>query len=376
MGVTKLVQKQKSPRSRKAARKRSITKIMKANRDRNKQKSPEAIVRFEKRKAAVLAVQRGEAAATVARIYQVPVRRIFIWLATANSKGIAGLHDEQRSGRPSKLTPEALQWLYDAITGGSPRQHYLEFALWSLSIIRALIIKKYNVTLNKSTICRMMSKMGLSPQVPLYQSYKKSPNKVNYYLRKRYPAVADWAKANGAAIFFADESRVRADGHQGTTWAPIGETPVVEDSGDRFGINMISAISSTGAMYFECFEARMDSERFIAFLKSLRTDAKKPIAVIVDGGSYHKSKRVKEFIKTEGEGLGIKLVILPPYSPELNPDEQVWNIAKRDVGRRIAKTKANLLEMVESALLAIQSSKDLIKSFFRLPGTRYAAIVS
>jgi hypothetical protein len=88
----------------------------------------------------------------------------------------------------------------------------------------------------------------LSPQVPLYRSYKQNPKKVNYYLKQRYPKAVAWAKENGAIIFFADESRVRADGHRGTTWAPIGETPVVKDSGDRFGLNMISAVSAQGQM--------------------------------------------------------------------------------------------------------------------------------
>jgi transposase len=373
MGVTKLAQKKQSPRSRKGARKRAVTKIMKENRDRKKILSPEMIARYEKRKGAVEALQRGVAASLVAKVHNVPVRRVFIWLSKVTTKGMSGLHEEQRSGRPSKLTPEAMQWLYNAITGGSPQQYYLEFALWSLSLIRALIIKEYDVTLNKSTICRLMSKMGITPQVPLYQSYRKSPNKVSYYLRKRYPAIAQWAKDNGAALFFADESRVRADGHQGTTWAPIGETPVVVDSGDRFGVNMISAVSSSGAMFFECFEDKMNSERFIVFLKALRAEAKRPIAVIVDGGSYHKSKMVREFLKTEGDTLLIKLVILPAYSPELNPDEQVWNNAKREIGRRTAKTKATLLKMVKSALQTIQSSKELVMSFFKLPDTQYAS---
>jgi transposase len=373
MGVTKLAQKKQSPRSRKGARKRAVTKIMKENRDRKKILSPEMIARYEKRKGAVEALQRGVAASLVAKVHNVPVRRVFIWLSKVTTNGMSGLHEEQRSGRPSKLTPEAMQWLYNAITGGSPQQYYLEFALWSLSLIRALIIKEYDVTLNKSTICRLMSKMGITPQVPLYQSYRKSPNKVSYYLRKRYPAIAQWAKDNGAALFFADESRVRADGHQGTTWAPIGETPVVVDSGDRFGVNMISAVSSSGAMFFECFEDKMNSERFIVFLKALRAEAKRPIAVIVDGGSYHKSKMVREFLKTEGDTLLIKLVILPAYSPELNPDEQVWNNAKREIGRRTAKTKATLLKMVKSALQTIQSSKELVMSFFKLPDTQYAS---
>jgi transposase len=166
---------------------------------------------------------------------------------------------------------------------------------------------------------------------------------------------------------------VLADGYSGVTWAPIVETPVITDSGDRFGINMISVVSAQGQMYFDCFKTRMESQRFIGFLKNLRHSASKPILVIVDGGSYHKSKAVKEFLKDEGANLGIKLILLPPYSPELNPDEQVWNQAKRRIDKMNINTRKAIAEVVRKTLSGIQSSISLVQSFFRLPDTKYAA---
>lgn len=374
MGATRSA-KSASRKSRAAARKKGIKKSLKAMKQERKADSPEAIARFEKRKAVVAAVQRGEAVALVARLHGVPASTVFRWMSWFNSKGQAGLRDDQRSGRPSKIDGPTLQWLYKVLTGGSPQQYYLEFALWTLAIVRSLLIDHKGIELNKSTICRLMKKMGLSPQVPLYRSYRQSQSKVSYYLKQRYPKVVQWSKAKGAVIFFADESRVRADGHSGTTWAPIGETPVIKDSGDRHGINMISAVSAQGQMYFECFEEKMESQRFIEFMKSLRTAAGKPIVVIADGGSYHKSKSVKAFLKAEGDAMEIKLILLPPYSPELNPDEQVWNQAKKRLGRMSLNTKRDLKDAVHKVLTAIQNTASLIKSFFQLPDTRYAAIV-
>ncbi len=372
MSVTRAA-KSPSRKRRAAARKKAIKKALKAKKQERKAAKPEAMARFERRKSVVEAVQRGEAVSVVARVHGVAPSNVFRWLTWVEAKGMAGLHDNVRSGRPSKLDPETLQWLYNALTGGSPRQFYLDFALWTLSIVRSLLIDYKGIELNKSTISRLMKKLGLSPQVPLYRSYKQKPNKVRYYLKQRYPKAVEWAKENEAVIFFADESRVRADGHSGTTWAPIGETPVITDSGDRFGINMISAVSAQGQMYFECFEARMESQRFIEFLKNLRQSADKPTLVIVDGGSYHKSKSVKEFLKGEGSCLGIKLILLPPYSPELNPDEQVWNHAKRRIGRMSINTKKAMGDVVRKTLISIQSSISVVQSFFRLADTKYAA---
>lgn len=368
--------KSTSRKSRAALRIKGIKKLLKAKKKERKQASPVAIARFEKRKAVVDAVQRGEAVSVVARVHGVPVRSVFRWISWAQSDGRASLRDEERSGRPPKLDPETMQWLYKAITGGNPQQFYLEFALWTLAIVRSLLMDFKGIELNKSTISRLMKKMGLSPQVPLYRSYRQSPQKVNYYLKKRYPKVVQWAKEKGATIFFADESRVRADGHRGTTWAPVGLTPVIKDSGDRFGVNMISAVSAKGQMFFECFEGMMESQRFIEFLKSLRKSAGTPVVAVVDGGSYHKSKAVKEFLAQEGESLGIRLVLLPPYSPELNPDEQVWNQAKKRLGRMSINTKRDLRDAVERVLTALQAAVSLVQSFFQLPHTQYAACYS
>lgn len=351
---------------------KSNTPIRKEMAKTKRKLSEAGLLRFNKRKAVVEAVQRGELVSLVASLHGVPERNVYRWLAWYRAKGWDGLRDDHRVGRPSKITPEIVKWIYTTVTKGDPRQLKFEFALWTLALIRSALFLFHDIQLSKSSICRLMAQLGLTPQVPVYRSYRRNPNKVRYYLKTRYPKLLKWAKEHKAEVFFADESRVRADGHRGTTWAPVGQTPVVEDSGDRFGVNMISAVSARGAMFFRCFEGKMDSERFIAFIKDLRHSAGRPVVVIVDGGSYHTSARVKSFLQEEGEAMGIHLKYLPPYSPELNPDEQVWNQAKSYLGKLCLATKQDLLEAVHKTLTAIKKSLKLIRSFFCLEHTKYA----
>jgi transposase len=373
--INKKIAKKRALRSEKKTAKAAKEKARKLARKELRSRpvlSQRAVALFEKRKNVVEAVLRKEPVPVVARVHGVPPRTVFRWLSWYHAKGLPGLRDDKRTGRPSKLSPEVLQWVYKTVSSGDPRQLKFEFALWTLNIVRMALLSFHNIDLSKSSISRLLAGLGLSPQVPVYKSYKQNPNKVRYYLKTNYPRQEKWAQENNAEIFFADESRVRADGQKGTTWAPIGETPTIKNSGERFGLNMISAVSASGAMHFNCFDGKMHSERFVQFLKDLRVTAQRSVLVIVDNGSYHKSKIVKEFLKTEGEDLGIKLVYLPPYSPELNPDEQVWNQAKRDIGRRVIKTKDELKQVVENALNRIKSTITLVKSFFRLPHTKYA----
>jgi transposase len=118
-----------------AARRKAIKEALKKRKADRKAASPEEIARYEKRKSVVEAVHGGIPVSLVSRTHNVPQRSVFRWLALYDQGGWAGLRDKWRSGRPSKISPEVMKWLYEAITGGNPRQYQFKFALWSLAIV-------------------------------------------------------------------------------------------------------------------------------------------------------------------------------------------------------------------------------------------------
>ena len=325
---------------------------------------------YEKRKGAVEAVQRGEAVSVVARTHNVPLRTIFGWLARYRQGGWHGLREGERSGRPRKVSAELMGWLYAAITLGDPRQYQLAFCLWTLGIVRLVLKKEHGVELSKSAVCRLLQQMGLTPQRPIYRSYKQEPQELEKYLKRTFPQLRRLAKRIGADIYFVDESAVRRDHHRGPTWGAIGQTPVVEDSGDRFGLKLISAVSPRGDMRFAVIEGRMNSDKFIEFLKKLHTDAGKPIIVIADNASYHSSGKIQKFAEESREA--IHLGYLPKYAPELNPDEQVWNHAKARLAKLFIDSAQSMKQSVLNIMRSIQKQSRLIRSFFQLKDTIYA----
>lgn len=321
---------------------------------------------------AVKSVQRGEDPKLVARVMGIPMTTLYDWLARYRSGGWDGLREKARRGRPRKVTGSVLFWLYKAITGGDPRQYQFEFFLWNRRIIKSMLKKHHGIELSVTSIGRLLRQLGLSPQRPIYKAYQQDKSAVKQWLEQTYPELFVRAKKLKATIYFADEASFRSDSHRGTTWGSIGQTPVVEEHRGRFGINCISAISARGEMRFKCFEGRMDSGGFIGFLKALQSDSNKPIFVIVDGASYHSSKKVKDYVKsTEGK---VELFKLPAYSPELNPDEQVWNQAKSKIGKMAIESKSMMQQAVLRAMRSIQKSKQLLKAFFKLEHTKYAQV--
>lgn len=326
----------------------------------------------EIRLSAVKAVQAGDTPTTVARAMGLYTNRVFVWLAAYRAGGWDALRARKGSGRPKRLSGRQIQWIYNTITMKSPLQLKLPFALWTRSQIRTVVYRKYGMRLSLTSIGRLLAQLGLTCQKPLFRAYQQNPSLVEQWLKSEYPQIRAMAKRERAEIFFEDESGVRSDFHSGTTWAPKGKTPVVRVTGQRFSLNMISAISAKGTLRFMVVRGGVGARVFIEFLKRLMYGRRRAVFLIVDGHPSHRSKSARSYVASLGGKL--KLFFLPPYSPELNPDEFVWNDVKNNgVGRTLIHGPRDLHRAVVGRLRHLQKSPKIVRSFFRAPDTCYAA---
>ncbi len=313
---------------------------------------------------AVKQVEAGESPEAVIKALGFTRACIYNWLAQYRESGLDGLRAKVLNGRPPRLSGKQLQQLYDIIVSKNPLQLNFEFALWTRAMIRKLIKDEFNVKLSDVSVGRLLRKIGLTPQRPLHRAYQRDETKVTAWKEQCYPEIKKLAKRKKAMIYFGDEASIRSDHHSGTTWAPIGKTPVVKATGARFSLNMISAISPMGQMRFMLFTGKMNSDQFIKFLKRLTYRSDKPIFLILDGHPVHKSKKVKEYV--EGTNGMLRVFILPPYSPNLNPDEWVWNWLKN---HKLGKTTITGPDQFKALALKfmrqLQKLPSTIKGFFR-----------
>jgi len=325
----------------------------------------------ELRKRGVSAVQDGQPAILVAKVLGVQKSTLFGWLARYRRGGWGALDARKRGGRPPKLTAKMLAWIYDTVTMKDPRQMKFPFALWTSLMIAELISRQFGISLSKASVCRLLNQLGLSPQKPLWRAFQKDSQRVEKWVREEYPKIRALARKQKADIFFGDEAGVRSDFHSGKTWAIRGKTPIVATTGARFGCNMVSAISPRGTMRFMLIEGKVTSDVFVTFLKRLIHNWPRSVFLIIDGHPVHKSVAVSKFVaSTEGR---LQLFYLPPYSPELNPDEQVWNHLKNHgVGKQPVTGPDHLKRLVLSHLRKVQKLPSLVRSFFGMPETVYA----
>lgn len=326
----------------------------------------------EMRIHAVQQVEAGENPEDVIRALGFSRPRIYEWLAKYREGGIEALRAKPIAGRPPKLDGKQLRWVYQTITGKNPLQLRFEFALWTRAMIRDLIREKFGVHLSEVSVGRLLKKLGLTPQRPLRRAYQQDPKRVERWLKQEFPRIRALAKREGAVIFFEDEAGIRSDFHAGTTWAPRGQTPIVPATGQRFGLNLVSAISPRGELRFMTLEGRMNGEKFLEFLERLLHHADRPIYLIVDGHPSHRARKVFDFVQSTNGWL--RLFFLPPYSPELNPDELVWNHLKNHgIGKRMVRSRDELKRIAIGHLRSLQRMPERVRGFFREPNVRYAA---
>jgi transposase len=325
---------------------------------------------YEERLSACEALENGSSADEIARILKVSRSSIFDWQKLYRAQGAEGLRTKKTRGPKSKLDDEQMARLYQLITGNDPRQLSFGLALWTRGMIRVLIQRQFGVRLSDVSVGSILRKLGMSPQRPLYRAYEQDPVKVTEWKEKTFPQIQALAKKKRAVIFFADEASVRTNYHAGTTWAPVGRTPVVQGSGIKRSISMVSAISPRGELHFKVYESGIKSQEFLEFCRMLVIETDRPVFLIMDNSQVHHATVLKEFAdRSKGR---LTLFFLPPYSPDLNPDEWVWKNVKHDrLGRASARNTDELANFARLALTKLKKMPEKVRAFFGDPALKY-----
>ena len=327
-------------------------------------------VREEIRKRAVSRVLAGESPEEVIDSLGFHRSCIYDWLQQYRRLGEAGLETKPIPGRPRKFDDALWADELRELIRNDPRQLDFHDALWTRAMIRELLRRQFKAKVSERTVGNILKRLDITVQRPRLKAVEQDPEVVQRWLNDEWPAIRAAAKADNAVIFFGDESNLRSDAHRGRTWGMKGETPIVAKTGRRFSLNLISAVSPLGELRFMVTDQRVNAATFIDFLRRLLVNAERTIYLVLDGHPVHRSKKVRNFVESQDGKL--KLFFLPPYSPELNPDELVWNVVKGQVsGRTVVENKETLRHLVRGALFRLQRSTEKLKRLFHEPNVAY-----
>src|ERR1019366_3739547 len=181
------------------------------------------------RERAVRQVREGESPEVIARVLGLNRPTVYGWLARYRRGGWGALKAKPLFGRPPKLDGRSPRWIFDTVTQKNPLRMKFAFALWTREMVAKLIKDKFKITLSLVSVGRLLAQLGITCQKPLHRALER------------------------------DEA-------------------VVQATGARYGMSLISAVTARGHMRFMIKEkGGVNADIFIEFLKRLMVGATHPI---------------------------------------------------------------------------------------------------
>ncbi len=322
---------------------------------------------------AVQAVLAGQTQLSVAKIFCVSRQSVSKWLKTYRVSGFKALKT-QPQGRPTggTLKPWQAAQTVKAIKDRHPDQLKLPFYLWTREAVCQLIEHRFGIRLSVWTIGRYLKHWGFTPQKPVRRAYEKDDKVIQQWLKEKYPAIRQQAKQEKAIIYWGDEMGLRSDDNVGRSYGKRGKTPAIPGTGQRFGCNMISAITNQGQLNFMVFKGSFNSQIFLSYLTRLTKQAKQKVFLIIDRHPVHRANKVKKWIDNNSKKISI--FFLPSYSPELNPDEMLnQDVKSNAIGRRRPHNQSEMIKDIRNFLFSRQKQPQIVKNYFKEQHVKYAA---
>jgi transposase len=277
-----------------------------------------------------------------------------------------------KTGNGRTLTAKDENKIKKIIIEKYPDQLKFDFALWTRGAVKSLIKKTTGIRMPIRTVGMYLQRWGFTPQRPIKHSYKRNDQEIKNWLKNEYPAIKKKAKQEKADIYWGDETMIRTSDVRGRGYAPKGQTPVVKNIEIKITVSMLSAITNQGKVFWKLHEGSVNADKYVEFVKRLVWHKKKKLYLIVDNARIHCGKKIIEWLNKNNHR--IEIYYLPPYSPELNPDERVNADLKYGVGSKTPKkTKKELSKAVNKHMSMLQKTPSRIKLYFKDKNISYAA---
>ncbi|AJF69540.1 transposase [Streptomyces vietnamensis] len=236
-------------------------------------------------------------------------------------------------------------------------------------MIGDLIAKPYRVELTEPEVGKYLRRRGCPSSVRTSRAVEQHSKAVRRRHGETWPAIRAKVKRDGGEILFADQVGIRSDQVTGRTWGEKGRTPVVRRSGNRFSVNAMSAISAKGRMHFVVFTESFTAEVMCRFLDRLAGHFDHKVHLVVDGYSAHRSRKVRDWLAAHPDD--VELHFLPPYAPELNPDELVNADLKHSLPKQHrARDQAELAAETRRFFHRRQRQPHIVRGYFGGPHVR------
>jgi transposase len=330
-----------------------------------------------RRRRAVELVKQGESPTLVARILGVRPASLHRWRRMAQKPH--GLDARPIPGPTPRLSNYHLRKLERFLRQGA-KKHGWPNDLWTAGRVARLIEQRFGISFHPEHVRKILKRrLGWTSQKPKRKARERNDKEVERWKGDELPRILREAWKRQAHVVFLDESGFQLTPSVRRTFAPRGQTPVLEcwDRRDRLSALScitLSPLEGRPGLYFQLLPLNrtVHAEEVVAFLKALKRQLRGPFTVVWDRSKIHsKSDAVQAFLAANSD---IVAEDFPGYVPELNPDEWVWGWTKYGRLSNLAAWDGDeLWDHVVMALIDLKFQPKLLLAFLKEAGIPLAA---
>ena len=274
-----------------------------------------------KRVQAVLLAKRGWTASHIATSLGCSLRAVKNWVAQYNRGGVEALRERPRAGRPRSLAPEHYPRLRQRLE--APPTPEDSVSTLRAADIRRILEQEFGVLMGRQAVYDLLHHLGYSDLMPRPHHEQANPEVQEFFKEivvEQVDAIAAERPDKEVRVYFQDEARFGTQGTITRVWARKGSRPrAVRQNGREWLYVLMAVCVSTGAAS-ALIMPELNTAVVNLFLEQFSRELPAGVhAVLIwDGAGFH----------TGGDLVvpgNVSLIQLPPYSPELNPVENLWH---------------------------------------------------
>ena len=312
-------------------------------------------------------LQAGWRQVEVAEIIGVTKGAISQWVKRAREGGMEALQRHPAPGAQSKLSPKQLEQLPEFLKCGAEAYGF-RGNVWTHARVAAVIYKKYGVKYHENHIPRILRKIGWTRQKPRRRATQRNEEAIRHWQTCTWLEIKSAAEKAKQTIVFMDESGFRLLPALLRTYAPRGQTPTLDIPLSYDHLSVMGALSVDGTLLTWIQNHSVKGPDIVRFLKHLLNHIKGNILLIWDNLPAHHGRAVKDFLAS-GTAQRLTLKALPPYAPELNPQEGIWRFLKYvELKNVCCHHLAELRLEVRRAIERLRFKPDVIWGCLKQPG--------
>jgi transposase len=319
---------------------------------------------------AVVLAKQGRSAPEIAQALGCSRRAAQSWVAKYNRGGVQALHERPHTGRPPRLAgPELLRFRERLEAGPTPEDGVCTLRGRDL---RRILKQEFGVTLGRQAMYDLLHRLDYSSLMPRPQHEDANPEVQEFFKEivvEQIDAIAEAHPDQEVQVWFEDEARFGQKGTLTRVWARRGSRPRAVRQNKFTSLYVLAAVCAATGGVSALIMPELNTAVLNLFLEQFSRELPAGVhAVLIwDGAGFHTGA---ELVVPSN----VSLIQLPPYSPELNPVENLWHYLRAHYwSNRPYRDYQELEEEASRSMCTVCEDTETIKTVCNAPYVQTSA---